>query len=67
MKLINELIRRDLVVSKAEGRRLILQGAVQVDGKVEKGIDAELADEPHLIRIGNRGVFGDIQFDKIVR
>ena len=34
MKLVEELARRGLTVSMAQGRRLIHQGGIRVDGKI---------------------------------
>jgi len=64
MKLLDELIRRKVVVSKSEGRRLIHMGAVQVNKVQVKDPNAELEKESNMIKVGHRGVFGDIQFDE---
>ena len=63
MKLLDELIRRELVVSKSEGRRLISLGAVQLNN-VQVRSDVELKRESNKIKIGHKGVFGDMQFDE---
>lgn len=63
MKLLDEMIRRKIVVSKSEGRRLIGLGAVQLND-VQVKSDVELKRESNKIKIGHRGVFGDIQFDE---
>lgn len=63
MKLLDELIRREIVVSKSEGRRLISLGAVQLND-VQVRSDVELEKESNKIKIGHRGVFGDMQFDE---
>jgi tyrosyl-tRNA synthetase len=44
-----------LVSSNSEGRRLIIQGAVEVDGERVTRLDAELADgHTYLVRVGKR-------------
>jgi tyrosyl-tRNA synthetase len=44
-----------LVGSNSEGRRMIGQGAVEVDGERVTSVDAELADgRTYLIRVGKR-------------
>ncbi len=63
MKLLDELVRREIVVSKSEGRRLISMGAVQLNN-VQVRSDVELEKEFNKIKIGHRGLFGDMQFDE---
>ncbi len=43
-----------LVTSNSEARRLIAQGAVEVDGERVTGLDAELVEGTYLIRVGKR-------------
>ena len=42
------------VSSKSEARRLVAQGAVQVDGERVSDANQPLAAGPHLIRVGKR-------------
>ena len=63
MKLLDELIKREIVVSKSEGRRLIRMGAVQLNDVLVDS-DVELERESNKIKIGHKWTFGDMQFDE---
>jgi tyrosyl-tRNA synthetase len=43
-----------LVTSNSEGRRLIQQGAVDVDGERVSDVNAPVALGEHLVRVGKR-------------
>ena len=53
--LLQALIDNGLVKSKSEGRRLIAQGAVRINGDKIKDPEVILPEKPRLCRIG-RGV-----------
>jgi len=46
------LADEDLVVSMSQGRRLIQQGAVKVDGKIVGSPMAKIEDGEHTICVG---------------
>lgn len=55
LRLASALKEAGLVASNTEGRRLIEQGAVEVDGQRVIQVDAELqAGSGHLVRVGKR-------------
>jgi len=53
MKLVTKaLAENDLVVSLSEGRRLIQQGAIKLDGEIVGSTIAEVRPGTHRISIG---------------
>jgi tyrosyl-tRNA synthetase len=54
LSLLDALVRLDLVASRSEGRRLVQQGAVHLNG--DRATDANQPLEPgnYLIRVGKR-------------
>ena len=53
-KLIKTMCKENLIVSMSEGRRLILGGAVKVDGERVDDIDADISPGQHKIAIGKK-------------
>ncbi|MDE0884592.1 MAG: tyrosine--tRNA ligase [Myxococcota bacterium] len=54
MVLLDALDRLGLVASRSEGRRMVKQGAVQVNGERVADANAPLAAGEHLLRVGKR-------------
>jgi tyrosyl-tRNA synthetase len=52
--LLRVLVAAGLVTSNSEGRRLIQQGAVDVDGERVSDVNAPVALGEHLVRVGKR-------------
>jgi len=56
LSIVKVIVSSGLVATNSEGRRLILQGAVELDG--EKVMDPQRvllpSDSPHLLRVGKR-------------
>ncbi|HYA88890.1 MAG TPA: tyrosine--tRNA ligase [Nitrospirota bacterium] len=54
MKLVKIMALSGMVKSNSEARRLIQQGAVEVDQQPEKDVDRELEQKDYIIRIGKK-------------
>ena len=52
--LLRVLVAAGMVASGSEGRRLIQQGAVDVDGERVSDLNARVAPGEHLVRVGKR-------------
>lgn len=53
-KIIKVLTNEGLIISLSEGRRLIHQGAVQIDGKTISNPEEDLDDKEHTVKIGKK-------------
>lgn len=61
MMLIKKMQETKLTVSLGEGKRLIKQGAVEVNGKIVDNIDEELKDGQEVsIKVGKHQEFKGI-------
>ncbi len=56
-RLINMLVDKNLVSSMSEARRLIVQGAIKVDGEVTTDLDREVSFWENTISVGKH-VYG---------
>jgi len=54
MTLLDALDRLGMVASRSEGRRMVQQGAVQLNGERVDDANAPLEAGEHLLRVGKR-------------